>query len=95
MASANGQGLADCLRGIAVLLERGQAVEASALLPEMNRILSSPPVEMSSAEVEEANHWLGRCVALEGCLRQEVVASLQRLAATRKSRAYRRYAVRP
>jgi hypothetical protein len=77
-----------CLRRIAGLLERGQAEEAAALLPELRGIMSQPPLAMPPAELEEARHLLGRCVAVGGTLRQDVLASLQRMGAGRKSIAH-------
>jgi hypothetical protein len=76
-------------------MEKGEAVEAAVAMSEMNELLPLLPMEMTTEELAEANRLLRRCVELESGMRQKVLASLQRLAATRKSLVYRRYGGRP
>jgi hypothetical protein len=87
--SATGD-LCECLRRIAALLERGQPVEAAAVADEMNALLPHLPAQMPQEKADEARTLLAHCAILEEGLRQHVLTSLQRLAATRKSMGYRR-----
>ncbi len=91
MAQPTTNSLCKCLQKIAGLMEKGEAVEAAAAVAEMNELLPLLPLEMTTDELTEAKRLLDRCVELEGGMRQTVIASLQRLAATRKSLVYRRY----
>ena len=95
MAHSAANGLSSCLRRIAVLLEKGEPVAAAAIVVEMNELFSTLPSAMPQGEIDEATHLLHRCKELERGLRQSVLASLQRLAATRKSLVYRRYGSGP
>ena len=87
--------LCGCLRRIAVLLEKGNPVEAAAVVCEMNEVLSRGPTAMSESEYAEARSLLALCEKLERDARQDVLVSLQRLAATRKSSIYRRFGSDP
>jgi len=87
--------LCGCLRRIAALLERGQPEEAATLVPEMLGMLPQVPLQLPQGKVDEAKDLLARCVGLEQSLRQGVLVSLRRLAATRRSSIYRRYGSRP
>jgi hypothetical protein len=89
------QTLRDCLRRIGALLERGEAVQAAAIVSEMTEVFPRLPQEMPADELAEANNLLAHCADLERGLRQKVLVSLQRLAATKKSLVYRRYIGRP
>jgi hypothetical protein len=89
------EALRDCLRRIGALLERGEAVQAAAIVKEMTEIFSRLPPELPADELAEANSLLAHCAELEGSLRRNVLVSLQRLAATKKSLVYRRYLGRP
>jgi hypothetical protein len=82
--------LCGCLRRIAALLESGQPVEAAAVADEMNELLPHLPEQMPQEKAEEARNLLAHCAVLEEGLRQQVLTSMQRLAATRKSTIYRR-----
>jgi hypothetical protein len=95
MAEPTTNSLCKCLQRIAGLMEKGEAVEAAVAMSEMNELLPLLPMEMTTEELAEANRLLRRCVELESGMRQKVLASLQRLAATRKSLVYRRYGGRP
>jgi hypothetical protein len=95
MAQPTSNSLCKCLQRITGLMEKGEAVEAAGAVAEMNELLPLLPLEMTTDELAEANRLLKRCVELEAGMRQKVLASLQRLAATRKSLVYRRYGGRP
>jgi hypothetical protein len=89
------EALRDCLRRIGALLEKGEAVQAAAIVSEMTEIFPLLPPEMPADELAEAKDLLAHCGDLERGLRQNVLVSLQRLAATKKSLVYRRYIGRP
>ena len=95
MADTETDGLCSCLRRIATLLEKGEPEAAAAVVGELNSVLSQSPSEMPEAEYVEARGLLERCEKLERDARQDVLASLQRLAATRKSSIYRRFGGEP
>ncbi len=95
MAKPATNSLCECLQKIAKLMETGEVIEAAALAVEMKGLLPSLPLEMTTEEFAEAGRLLGRCGEMEGIMRQKVLGSLQRLAATRKSLVYRRYSGRP
>lgn len=95
MSSSATQDLCGCLRRIAARLEEGDPAEAAAVVAEMNEVFPRLPNEMPDEELDEATRLLVRCKELEQGLRQNALTSLQRLAATRKSMIYRRYAPRP
>jgi hypothetical protein len=85
------EALRNCLQRIGALLEKGEAVQAAAIVSEMTEIFPRLPMEMSPDELAEASNLLAHCAELERGLRQNVLVSLQRLAATKKSMVYRRY----
>jgi hypothetical protein len=91
MADSATDNLRGCLRGIATLLEKGDPVAAAAIVSEMNELLPRLPRDMPQEELAEATQLLDRCKELEEGLRQNALAALQRLGATRKSLIYRRY----
>ena len=95
MAQPTATSLCKCLREITELMEKGQAVEAALAVAEMRELLPLLPLEMTTDELAEADRLLKRCVELEAGMREKVLASLQRLAATRKSLVYHRYGGRP
>lgn len=82
------QDYCDCLRRIAILLEKGEPIAAAAVVAEMNEIFPRLPAEIREEELQEAQGLLERCKELEQGLRHKVLASLQQLAATRRSRIY-------
>jgi hypothetical protein len=90
MPVSAGENLCDCLRRIAVLLEQGKPVEAATIVAEIEELLPRLPPKMPEDQLAEARTLLARCGVLEQTMRQSVVASLQRLAATRRSSIYRR-----
>jgi hypothetical protein len=89
------EALRDCLRRISALLEKGEAVQAATIVSEMTAIFPRLPTEMPPDELDEARLLLAHCTELERGLRQSVLVSLQRLAASKKSLVYRRYIGRP
>ena len=95
MADLGSHGLCGFLRRIEGLLEKGDAVAAAAVVAEMNQALASLPLEMPDAELTEAQGLLVRCEEMEQGMRKEVLSSLQRLAATRKSSIYRGFGDAP
>jgi hypothetical protein len=84
------ESVCDYLRRIAALLEQGKPVEAATIVTEMTELLPRLSPEMPDDQLAEARILLARCGVLEQAVRQSVVASLQRLAATRRSSIYRR-----
>ena len=64
-------------------------------MSELTEIFPRLPPEMPPDEVAEARSLLAHCAELERGLRQNVLVSLWRLAATKKSLVYRRYVGRP
>jgi hypothetical protein len=95
MAHSAIDGLSSCLRRIAALLEKDDPVSAAAIMVEMNELFPTLPSDVAQEELAEAVRLLHHCRELEQGLRQSVLASLQRLAATRKSLVYRRYGSGP
>jgi hypothetical protein len=91
MAHSATEDLRGCLRRIAALLEKGDAVAAAAIVVEMNELIPRLPPDMPNEELAEATHLLEHCEELEHGLRQDALLALQRLAASRKSLVYRRY----
>jgi hypothetical protein len=91
MSGSATQDLCGCLRRISILLERGEPEEAAAIVSEMNEVFPRLPREMPSEEFAEARRLLEHCTTLEKGMRQSVLASLQRLAATRRASVYRQY----
>ena len=77
------------------MLESGDPVAAAAIVAEMTEFLPRLPPEMPAEELAEASRLLEHCTTLEKVLRQRVLASLQRLGATRRATAYRQYGGRP
>lgn len=95
MSDSATQDLCGCLQRIADLLERGEPVAAAAIVAEMNDVFPRLPPDMPDDELVEARRLLDLCTALECGLRQNVLASLRRLAATRKALVYRQHGRRP
>jgi len=95
MHAASSGDLCGCLRKIAGLLEKGDPVEAATVVADMNELLPRLPSEMPAEQVSEARLLLLHCEELERGLRKIALASLQRLGATRRSMAYRRYSCGP
>jgi len=95
VSSASVEGLCGCLRRILASLEKGDPIEAAGMVPELNALVSTLPVNAPEKETENARQLLGRCAALEDSLRGQVVESMRRLGAVRKSMVYRRFARRP
>jgi len=91
MAHSATDDLRSCLRKIAALLEKGDAVAAAAVMVEMNELFPRLPSDMPNEELAEATQLLDHCKELERGLRQGALQDLRRLAALRKSRVYRRY----
>jgi hypothetical protein len=77
------------------LLEKGEAVEAAAIVEEMKAVIARGPAAMTERELSEARSVLARCGSLEEGLRANTLASLQRLGALRRSRVYGRVRKRP
>ena len=80
---------------IAQLLEKGEPEAAAAVVLQMKDLFPGLPASMPPDEADEARRSLARCVQLEEDLRRQVLASLNRLAATRRSGAYRHRASSP
>ncbi len=95
VTAASGEALCGCLRKILALLENGDAINAAAVVPEMDAVLKSLPGEISQRDAEDARQLLRRCVDLEHGLRGPVLDSLRQMGAARKARAYRAFARRP
>jgi hypothetical protein len=95
VTSASGEALCGCLRKILASLERGDAVEAAAVVPEMAAVLRALPADISQRDEADARQLLGRCVDLERSLRGPVLDSLRQMGAARKARVYRIIANRP
>lgn len=74
---------------IALLLEKGDAEAAAAIVPEMTENLASASVAATEEQLREARTLLGRCTALERDLREKMTAAFWRLGAARKTRVYR------
>ena len=89
VTAASGEALCGCLRRILAALERGDAIEAAAVVPEMDAVLRTLPADISEQDAESARRLLGRCVDLEQCLRGPVLDSLRQIGAARKARVYR------
>jgi hypothetical protein len=95
MSDSPTQDLCGCLQRIAILLEKGESVQAATVVAEMNDVFPRLPPDMPDHELAEARRLLDHCTALERGLRQSVLASLQRLGATRKALVYREHRGRP
>ena len=87
--AASGEALCGCLRKILAALERGEPIEAAAVVPEMKAVVRGLPTDIAEKDAEEAGQLLGRCAELECSLREEVLESMRQLGAARKSIAYR------
>jgi len=83
------QELCKHLEMIAHYLEKGEPGSAAAIVAEMNELFPRLPTSMPADEVTKARRLLERCVGLEEEMRRGVLASLNRLAATRKAMTYR------
>lgn len=88
-ATTGANRLSSCLARMQGLLEKGAVGEAAAMVSELNGIVSGEPEPMTDSELAEAHVLLSRCGELERELRHSVLEALQRLGATRRSRAYR------
>lgn len=89
-AESPGSRFNDCLGRMRALLERGDAIAASALGEELDAIIAQGPAPMTEAELADAQNRLGQCRELERALRQSTLSDLQRLGALRRARVYRR-----
>ena len=83
-----GRDFSSCLARMAVLLEQGDAVGAAKLVEELEAVMARGPTAMTAEELSEARTLLAHCGELERGLRGSALASLQRLAALRRSRVY-------
>ena len=93
--AASVEALCVCLLKMLGSLERGDPIEAVGMVSELNGIVRESPVDAPQEEVERARQLLVRCVELERSLRKQVIESMRRLGAVRKSMVYRRMASRP
>jgi hypothetical protein len=87
-AGTTGSRIVACLTRISSLLEQGEVLEASKLMPELTELTSGEPEPMTEAELAEARRVLSCCGALERGLHESNLQALQRLGATRRSQAY-------